>query len=140
MYIQPKFYICNTGNYIYTCHTRACTYICIQTRHTHHIIACIHAQCFIHIHHVTINCILVTAPWDYALHMAYDNGACCFAHHTHHYHGWHSNSSRFLDLSVRMMKTSTTCLLPSMNESIRAATSVIRAWHKHPHSQSPQRS
>ena len=93
--------------HVYT-YTYTCMYIYIQTRHTHHTITCIHAQCFIHIHHVTIHKI-VTAPRDYALYMTYDNEACCFAHHAHRYHGWRGNSSRFLDLPVRMMKTSATC-------------------------------
>ena len=92
----------NVYTYIYTC-----MYICKQTRHTYHKIACIHAQCFIHIYHICIYFLMV--PWDYALRMTYDNKACCFAHHAYHYHGWHGNCSRFLDLPVTMVKTSSTC-------------------------------
>ena len=98
--------------YILT-HTCACTYAYRQDIHTTQSPAFILSVSYIC---TTLRSIctvffskIVTAPWDYALCMAYDNEACYFTHHARHYHGWRGNSSRFLDLPVRMMKRSATC-------------------------------
>ena len=63
-----------------------------------------------------------------ALRMAYDNEACCFAHHARHYHGRRGNSSRVLDLD----EDKHYLWLPSMDDSIRPAICVLRAWRKTP--------
>ena len=59
--------------------------------------------------HVIVRVRSIHEALAYALRMVYDNEACCFTHRARRYHGWHGNSSRFLDLPVRMMKTSATC-------------------------------
>ena len=105
----------HSGTYMYILtHTCACTYAYRLDIHTTQSSVFMLSVSYIHvyIHHVTIHMyffLIVTALWDYALRMAYDNEACCFVHHARRYHCWRGNSSRFLDLPVRMMKTSTTC-------------------------------
>ena len=84
----------------YTC---ACTYAYRLDIHTTQSPAFMLSVSYIY---ATLPCICtVTAPWDYALRMACNNKLSAL-HITCIVIG---NSSRFLDLPVRMMKTSATC-------------------------------
>ena len=98
-------------------HVRTYTYmhmcIYIQTRHTHHmfmltvsyICTALPSMCTVFLNNYNGYLGLCVAHGI----RIYDNEACCFAHHARRYHGWCGNSSHFLDLPVRMMKTSATC-------------------------------
>ena len=83
-------------------------YVCVK-----HFLCCYHFykqrwQLYTCTSMYTILSKIVTAPWDYVLHKMCDDKAHCSAHHVPCYHGWHSSSSCFLDLWVRIIKTSAT--------------------------------